>query len=283
VDADRKELDMAYHFEAVDYAKSPDGYDLVGLKKIFTRWDSSFATNGWLSIFLTNHDQARLVSRWGNDSPEFGAPSAKMLATFILSMRGTPYWYNGDELGMTNIRFNSIKDYRDVAAINEYAFEKNSGGDTVALLKKFQFGQRDNGRTPFQWNASANAGFTTGKPWLAVNPNYTTINEAIEDKDPQSILNYFRKMTALRNSTPALVYGKYTLLDANNPSIYAYTRELNGKKLLVLLNFKNETAAVNTGLDMNGSKVLINNYNTARTNMLSLRPYEATIYELQTP
>ncbi len=279
VDADRKELGMAYHFEAIDYPNSPQGFDLVGLKKLYSKWDSSFATKGWLSIFMANHDNARMVSKWGNDSPAFSAVSSKMLTTFVLSMRGTPYWYNGDELGMTNIRFNSIKDYRDVAAINEYAYVKNNSGDTAALLKNFQFAQRDNGRTPFQWNASANAGFTTGSPWLAVNPNYTTINEAAEDKDPASVLNYFRKMTALRTSTPALIYGKYTLLDAANPSVYAYTRELNGKKLLVLLNFKKEPATVNTGLNVSKAKVLISNYSTAGKSA-TLRPYEAVIYQL---
>lgn len=279
VDADRKELDMAYHFEAIDYPNGPQGFDLVGLKKLYSRWDSSFATKGWLSIFMANHDNARMVSKWGNDGPEFRAVSAKMLATFVLSMRGTPYWYNGDELGMTNIRFNSIADYRDVAAINEYAYVKNNGGDTAALLKNFQFAQRDNGRTPFQWNAAANAGFTTGTPWLAINPNYTTINEAAEDKDPNSTLNYFRKITTLRKSTPALVYGKYTLLDAANPSVYAYTRELDGKKLLVLLNFKKEAASVKTGLNMSKAKMLISNYGTAGKGAM-LRPYEAVIYTL---
>ncbi len=161
VDADRKELNMAYAFDGVDMAKM-EGYSLLHFKEVFSRWDSAFAQNGWLSIFLSNHDQARLVSRFGNDSPAFRVPSAKMLATFLLTMRGTPYYYNGDELGMTNVGFKKISEYRDMSMLNEYQHQKDIHADTIAFLKEKSFDSRDNGRTPFQWNRQKNAGFTTG-------------------------------------------------------------------------------------------------------------------------
>ncbi len=279
VDASRKELNMAYAFEAVDIAK-PDGYSVLHLKQVFTKWDSAFANEGWLSIFLSNHDQARIVTRFGNDAPQFRDLSSEMLNTFLLSMRGTPYIYNGDELGMTNIRFNKIEDYRDVQTLNEYQYQKSKGADMNAFLQRKAFESRDTGRTPFQWDTTANAGFTTGMPWIKVNPNYTVINEAAQDKDAASPLNYFRKMVKLRKENPVLVYGKYTLVDKDNPAVFAYTRELDGKKLLVLLNFTGKSADVHTGIDISKAKILIQNYPAAFTNG-ALKPYEAVIYELQ--
>ncbi len=278
VDADRKELGMAYAFEAVDIAKK-DGYSVLHLKEIFTKWDSNFAAKGWLSIYLANHDQARLVSRFGNDKPEFRELSSKMLTTFLMSMRGTPYYYYGDEIGMTNAGFEKIEDYNDVATLNEYQHQKNIGGDLQKFMENVKFSCRDNGRTPMQWDSSANTGFTTGKPWLKTNPNYTNINVAAQEKDPNSCLNYFRKMVQLRKENPVLVYGKYTLLDKANPNVYAYTRELNGKKLLVLLNFTSKPASINTGINISISKVLISNLATPSVNG-QLKPYEAVVYEL---
>lgn len=279
VDADRKELNMAYAFEGVDIAK-PGGYSLLHFKEVFSRWDSAFANNGWLSIFLANHDQARLVSRFGNDDPKYRDASSKMLATFIMSMRGTPYYYNGDELGMTNAYFTKIEDYKDMPTLNEYQHQKDIGGDINAFMKEIQFSCRDNGRTPFQWNSNVNAGFTTGMPWIKVNSNYKTINEEREDKDANSTLNYFRKMTQLRNLNKTLVYGKYTLLDKDNANVYAYTREMNGNKLLVLLNFSKENATANIDVDLSKAKILIDNYSTTSQSK-TLQPYEAVIYQLQ--
>jgi len=278
VDSNRHELNMAYAFDGVDIAK-PGGYSLLKLKEVFTRWDSAFASSGWLSIFLANHDQARLVSRFGNDSPEFRAPSAKMLATFIMTMRGTPYYYNGDELGMTNAGFTKIEDYRDMPTLNEYRHLKSAGGDIAKFLKEKQFTDRDNGRTPFQWDSTANAGFTTGTPWIEVNKNYKTINEAAEENDSNSVLNYFRKIVNLRKENPVLVYGKYTLLDKGNGDVYAYKRELDGKKFLILLNFKSKPAAFNTGIDISKAKLLLDNYSKPSAGNI-LQPYEAAVWEL---
>ena len=278
VDADRNELNMAYAFEAVDIAKK-DGYSLLHFKQVFTKWDSAFADKGWLAIFLANHDQARLVSRFGNDKPAFRDLSSKMLTTFLMSMRGTPYYYNGDELAMTNAGFNKIEDYNDVATLNEYQHQKNIGGNLNKFMENVMFSCRDNGRTPMQWDSSAGAGFTTGVPWLKINPNYTSINVASQEKDAGSCLNYFRKMVKLRKENPVLIYGAYTLLDKNNPDVYAYTRNLAGKKFLVLLNFTNKNATVNTGLNISKAKILISNYNTLSITD-TLKPYEAAVIEL---
>ncbi len=285
VDADRNELNMAYAFDGVDIG-NPRGYSLVRLKEVFSRWDSAFASNGWLSVFLANHDQARMVSRFGNDSPEFRDRSSKLLTTFIMTMRGTPYYYNGDELAMTNTVFNNVADFRDMANLNEYQHVKSTGGDTAAFFDNAKRNTRDNGRTPFQWNQSTNAGFSTGKPWIAVNPNYKTINAAAQEKDPNSPLHYFRKITALRKKTAALIYGKYQLLDRNNPTVYAYTREGYGKKILVLLNFSAGNSITDTGISLSGATLLISNYNnqpvkkTGNTSV-ELKPYEAVVYQLR--
>ncbi len=282
VDSNRHELNMAYAFDGVDIAK-PDGYSLLHFKEVFSRWDSAFQNNGWLSVFLANHDQARMVSRFGNDKPAFRAISSEMLTTFIMTMRGTPYYYNGDELGMTNIRFTDIKDYRDIATLNKYQHEKNTGGDLKKFMKTEAFSARDNGRTPFQWNTSANAGFTSGTPWIKVNPDYKTVNEEAENKDSGSVLNYFRKVVQLRKEHLVLVYGKYELLDKTNPNVYAYTRSGEVEKLLVLLNFTTHNAATNIGMDLKNATLLLANYAGAPQsgyNTVTLRPFQAVIYKI---
>jgi oligo-1,6-glucosidase len=303
VDADRHELNMAYAFDGVDIAK-PEGYSLLHFKDVFSRWDSAFARQGWISIFLANHDQARLVSRFGNDAPAFRDLSSKMLSTFILTMRGTPYYYNGDELGMTNAGFASIDEYRDVQTLNEYKHVLNTGGDIAAYMKQIQAASRDNSRTPMQWDASSQAGFTTGTPWIKVNTNYVTINADAQQNDPNSCLNYFRKLTKLRKDELSLVYGHYTLLDKMNPSVYAYLREWQGRRMLILLNFSAEKAWCHTGLDLSHVKLLLCNYAEApgkvnevknagetgsvgkraeagKVEEVGLRPYEADVYEVR--
>jgi oligo-1,6-glucosidase len=277
---------MLYHFDGVSLGylpnshKIPDpkGYSLVEFKKIYSKWDAVFATRGWGTIYLGNHDQPRMTTRWGNDAPQWRKLSSKMLTTFLLTMRATPYYYAGDELGMTNIKFDKIDDYQDIETRNWYQLEKNTGGDVQKFLEAAKISARDNGRTPFQWDRSANAGFTPGRPWLKVNPNYTQVNVAAAEADPNSCLHYFRKMVKLRKDNRVLIYGKYTLLDGDNPDIYAYTRELDGKKVVVLLNFKEKTATADTGLDLSKAKVLIGNYPTPPPNG-RLRPYEAMVYE----
>ena len=287
VDPDRKELNMAYHFDGVSlgyvkgkYKVMDPNWSLLEFKKIYSEWDSVFANKGWGTIYLGNHDQPRMTSRWGNDAPQFREASSKMLTTFLMTMRGTPYYYNGDELGMTNAKFDKMEDFRDIEIMAEFGKLKNTGGNIQQFINEQKTGgARDNGRTPFQWDTTTNGGFSTGIPWLKVNDNHSFINAATEEKDANSVLNYFRKMVALRKSSPVLIYGKYTLVDKDNPQVYAYTRELNGKKILVMLNFSSRNATPNPGLDCSKSKVLINNYPVTE-GAKELRPYEAIVYEL---
>lgn len=282
VDADRKELDMAYAFEGVDIAKS-DGYELSTLKEVFSKWDKEFAEEGWLSIFLANHDQARLVSRFGNDSEEFRASSAKLLNTFILSMRGTPYSYYGDELGMTNIGFETIEQYQDIAAINGFKKVVNQGGDIEVYLKNLKFSSRDNGRTPMQWDSTNHANFTTGTPWLPANDNHKEINVATQEKNPNSVLNHFKAMTSLRNNNDILVYGDYKLLDKDHPTIYAYTRTLGVEKVLVLLNFSTSNSSISIPKDWKLGEEWINNLESlSKTDeQIELLPYQSVILTIE--
>ena len=278
VDADRNELQMAYHF---DYVGS-DQLKLTDFKAIFTKWDTSFAEEGWLSIFLSNHDNSRLVNRFGNSSPEYRTVSAQMLNTFILSMRGTPYTYFGDELGMTNIDMPRIEEYVDVSALGDYKRAVKEGKDLGEFMKNLNFYSRENSRTPMQWNDSKNAGFTTSTPWKKVNPDYKDIHVAKQDKDPTSVLNHFRKMVKLRNENKLLVYGKYELLDKNNEDIYAYTRVLDGKKMLVLLNFTDQDSSITSPQIKELAEIQINNYSSLAINnhTITLKPYQAVIVSL---
>jgi len=291
VDPDRHELDMSYHFEGVDigyekgaYKKMNPNWSLLEFKNVYSAWDSVFANKGWGTIYLGNHDQPRMVTRWGNDAPEFRDASSKMLTTFLLSMRGTPYYYYGDELGMTNIKFDKIEDYRDIEMMAEYGKVKNAGGDLKAFLEtQKNGGARDNGRTPMQWDSLANAGFTTGIPWLKVNDNKKEINVAAAEKNANSTLHYFRKMIKLRkDNIDLLVYGKYTLLDAPNANVYAYTRETDKQKVLVLLNFKNKIAVFDKGKLQLGNEMINNMQNLKiEGTKVMLQPYQACIVKLQ--
>lgn len=283
VDAERNELNMAYAFECVDIAK-PTGYSIRHFKNTFSKWDSAFAENGWLAIFLANHDQARMVSRFGNDSPAFRDVSSKMLSTFIMTMRGTPYYYNGDELGMTNAGFKTINEYRDMPTLNEYQYQLKNGGDIDAFLKRIQFECRDNGRTPFQWDSTQHAGFTVGTPWIKVNPNYKIINVANQEDDATSCLNYFRQLTRLRKENPALVYGRYNLVDKENEAVYAYTRTYEGNTFLIILNFTATQASMPVSWNSQTAELLLNNYPDATAidgDVIKLKPYQALIFKLQ--
>ncbi|WP_246141519.1 glycoside hydrolase family 13 protein [Phaeodactylibacter luteus] len=284
VDADRNELQMAYHFEGMDVGNSLDGYTLAEFKSVYSRWDSAFAKKGWLSIFLANHDVPRMVSKFGDDRPAYRAASSKMLNTFILSMRGTPYCYYGDELGMTNIGFDSIQQYQDIAARNGYQKALSEGRDMEQFLKELKFLSRDNGRTPMQWDSSRHAGFTTGTPWLPVNENHAQINVAAQEESPNSCLNYFRQMAQLRKSHLFLTYGDYQLLLPADEQVYAYTRTLEGEGALVLLNFSAaEAAAPLDKLPGFEERPLINNYPGLQVDasFITLKPYQAVLLPLK--
>ena len=281
VDAERKELNMAYAFDGVDLARY-EGYELSKFKKVFTQWDSAFADKGWISIFLANHDQARMVSRFASDKAEFREAAAKMLNTFILTMRGTPYCYYGDELGMTNTSFNGIEDFRDIAAINGYKKAKSKHEDMDYFMKKLRFESRDNGRTPMQWNTNDYSGFTKGKPWLPVNANHKFVNVEQQQKDPLSVLQHFKSLTTLRKNNAALVHGRYSLLAADHKQVYAYTRTMNGQKFLVLLNFSNTPATITLPEIKKIKQTLINNYTglSHEKATITLEAYQATVHVL---
>lgn len=282
VDADRNELQMAYHFETVDLSRTLDRYELSNFKEVFTKWDQSFSEKGWIAIFLSNHDNARLVNRFGNPDPKFRTVSTQMLNTFLLSMRGTPYIYYGDEIGMTNIDMPNIEEYVDISAIGDYQRAKAKGEDLEELMKQLNYYSRENARTPMQWDNSDNAGFTTGKPWKKVNPNYKDINVIAEDKNPNSILNHFRKMVEIRKESKVLVYGKYEILQKEHPTIYAFTRTLNDQEVLIILNFSEKNSEINLSEATKISGILINNYETfnVKGETLTLEPYQAIVVKL---
>ncbi len=286
VNPDRKELNMLYHFDGMGLgylpygfkSPNPDGYDLREFKHIYSKWDEVFAHDGWGTVYLGNHDQPRMVTRWGNDSVDFRVLSAKMLNTFLFTMRATPYLFFGDELGMSNIKFDTIDDYRDIETINVYRSIEAKSGDTQRYLEDQKISSRDNGRTPFQWDDSPNAGFSTAKPWLKVNPNYKEINVAAQENDPESVLNYFRKLVKIRKENKTLVYGKYELIDAENPDVYSYYRIDEQARFLILLNFSSNNAYANLGFEASKNELILSNYNAYHD--FTLRPYEARIYKL---
>jgi len=248
VGEDRKELDMTYQFETimVGYLPGrfkkvdPKGWPLRKFKEVYTRWDHVLEGKGWNILYLGNHDQPRMVSRWGNDRDEFRAVSAKLLFTFLLTMRGTPSLYNGDELGMTNIRFRRIGEYQDIETRRKYEQIRVDGGDTEGFLRDQQLTARDNGRTPFQWNAGIHAGFTEGEPWIAVNENYRVVNAAAQEADPESVLAYVRRLVRLRREHRVLVYGDYRLVGPEDARVYAYERRDGEERVSVLLNFSDD-------------------------------------------
>ena len=280
VDADRNELQMAYHFETVDLSRTPEGFTLEEFKNVFTRWDSAFADKGWISVFLSNHDNARLVNRFGNPDPKFRTVSTQMLNTFLLSMRGTPYTYYGDEIGMTNIDMPTIEEYVDVDAIGKYKAALTAGENLDEFMTVLNYSSRENGRTPMQWDTTENAGFTKGTPWKQVNDNYLEINVAQQNKDPNSILNHFRKMTQLRKNNLTLVYGEYQILQREHPEVYMYTRSYRDDQLLVVLNFTEAPTTVELKGSQKIDKVLINNYDSIdlQDQTLHLKPYQALIF-----
>lgn len=280
---EREELDMVYHFEIADYAVTLEPYDLVGLKDLFTKWDRGLAGKGWNSIFLANHDIPRMVSKYGNDSPEYRAASSKCLNTLLLTMRGTPYTYYGDELGMTNIDFPTIGRYQDIAARNGYEAARQRGDDLDAHLVFLNKFSRDNARTPMQWTAGPNAGFTSGTPWLAVNPNHATINVESEENDPNSCLNYFRRLTALRKANPIFVYGDYAPLLPDDPEVFAYVRTLGDEKMMVVMNWSTNSPAMPSPPEgYRIEETLLDNYGAAArgSSAAQMAPWQASVYRL---
>jgi oligo-1,6-glucosidase len=288
-------LNMVFQFQHMHLDADPvDGtarrsiksWSLLELKKVMTRWQKDLANLGWNSIYLTNHDQPRAVSRFG-DNGRYRVESAKLLATFTLLLQGTPYIYQGEEIGMTNVAFSSIDDYRDIETLNIYhELVEEKGLDPDSVLAILHAKSRDNARTPMQWNDHAHAGFTSGSPWMKVNPNYTTINAGQALADPNSIFYYYQKLIRLHKENPVIVYGAYDLLLETHEQIYAFTRALEDDHLLVILNFSREMTAFAfpDSVPLSGKELLISNYEVDPTediHSITLRPFEARVYRLR--
>lgn len=288
--ADRKELQMVFQFEHMDVdAGEGDKWTVVPwtlqkLRGVLHKWQTGLAEDGWNSLYLNNHDQPRMVSRFGNDG-EYRVPSAKMLATLLHTLKGTPYIYQGEELGMTNIQFNSIEDYRDIEILNMYEERVTQGNaDPGTIMEAIHVKGRDNARTPMQWNAGPNAGFTTGMPWIRINPNYKEINAEASMSDPDSIFRYYQRLIALRKQNPVMVYGDYQLLLQDHEQIYAYTRTLDEVIWLIALNFSESAAILELDERYSGMKreLIIGNYPEDGMETERLRPYEARVYRMFT-
>ncbi|MBJ9990143.1 glycoside hydrolase family 13 protein [Paenibacillus sp. S28] len=288
--ADRKELQMVFQFEHMD-VDAGDGdkwtvvpWTLQKLRGVLHKWQTGLAEDGWNSLYLNNHDQPRMVSRFGNDG-EYRVPSAKMLATLLHTLKGTPYIYQGEELGMTNIQFNSIEDYRDIEILNMYEERVTQGNaDPGTIMEAIHTKGRDNARTPMQWNAGPNAGFTTGTPWIRINPNYKEINAEASMSDPDSVFRYYQRLIALRKQNPVMVYGDYQLMLQDHEQIYAYTRTLGEVIWLIALNFSESAVILELDGRYSGMKreLIIGNYPEDGMEPEQLRPYEARVYRMFT-
>ena len=284
---DGSELNMVFQFEHMDldggekFKWSTQPMPLVPLKENLSKWQKGLDGVAWNSLYFCNHDQPRIVSRLGDESDAYRELSAKCIATCLHMMQGTPYVYQGEELGMTNTVFNSVDDFRDLESVNAYRELVESGLYTDGdMFPKIAHKSRDNARTPMQWDASENAGFTTGKPWIAVNPNYKKINVADQLKREDSVFHYYQKLIRLRKENEIIVYGNYELLLPEDENIFAYTRTLDNKKLLVVCNFsKSEQKFDFSGYE--NAKVLISNYNRDAREDGILKPYEATVLLLE--
>ena len=286
--SDEKELNMVFQFEHMDVDSDEKAgkwttrkMDLRNLKKILTRWQKGLQDIAWNSLYWENHDQPRSVSRFGNDSDEYREISAKMLATCIHMMQGTPYVYQGEELGMTNCPFNTLDNFRDLESINAFHELTEQGKMTEEdMMAAIGYKGRDNARTPMQWDDSAYAGFSTTNPWIMVNPNYTKINAKDQVNREDSVFKYYQKLIKLRHESELIVYGTYDLILDDDKDIYAYIRTLGDEKLIVYCNFSENTREVELPEEFVNKKVLISNYSDAKANQkIALRPYEAIVIQ----
>ena len=287
--ADGSELNMVFQFEHV--GSGPEGNNRFGKwdshkmslpvwKKILSKWQTGLEGKAWNSLFLANHDQPRSVSWFGNDSAEYREISAKMLATCLHMMQGTPYVYQGEELGMCNAYFDKLEDYRDIESPNAYKELTEACGvsheEMMGYLKRIS---RDNARTPMQWDDSANAGFTTGTPWIKVNSNYKTVNAKQQTTDPDSVFSYYKELIRLRHENDIIVYGEYELLEPQNEELFIYTRTWNNEQLMVLCNFTDKDVVIPAAVMAQipaDAQILISNH--VGNLEAVLRPYEARVY-----
>ncbi|MED3624739.1 glycoside hydrolase family 13 protein [Neobacillus thermocopriae] len=278
-------FNMIFQFEHLKLwdAEKKKELDIVELKKVLSRWQKGLEGKGWNALFIENHDKARVVSTWGNDQ-EYWRESATAFAAMYFLMQGTPFIYQGQEIGMTNVKFDSIDEYNDVSAKNMYRMKREQGVPHEEIMEIIWASGRDNARTPMQWSDSENAGFTKGTPWLKVNPNYKKINVETQQKDPNSILNFYKKMIRLKKENEVFTYGTYDLLLEDDPQIYAYNRTLDNEKMIVLSNLSSRSAiTVIDGYSFKFDQLLLNNYPVTKhapLNEITLKPYETRVYRL---
>ena len=283
---DGSEFSMVFQFEHImlDQQEGKEKWDLaplpfVKLKKCLAKWQNELYGKGWNSLFFDNHDLPRIVSRWGDDS-KYRKESAKMLALVLHGMQGTPYVYQGEELGMTNVKFPDISCYEDIETVNMYHERLEAGYGKDDIMRSIYAKSRDNARTPMQWSSEENAGFTTGRPWIRMNPNYTEINAESERKDPDSVYHFYRKLIHMRKEYPVFVDGKFELLLPDDEQIFAYVRRDDDSQMLVCANFTGEPAECPVSGEWKGAQVLLHNYQGELSwgmdsEKIELKPYEA--------
>ncbi|HCY1661098.1 TPA: alpha-glucosidase [Staphylococcus aureus] len=272
-------FNMIFQFEHLGLWNSGDShFDVNSYKSVLNRWQKQLENKGWNALFIENHDQPRRVSTWGDDDKYWYESATSHAAVYFLQ-QGTPFIYQGQEIGMTNYPFESIETFNDVAVKNDYQIVKAQGGDVDALLAKYKGENRDNSRTPMQWDDTLNGGFTNGEPWFPVNLNYKTINVAQQLEDEHSVLQFYKDLIQLRKSNDVYVYGQFDLVDAENSQVFAYTRTLNEKQVLIVGNLTNHEAELTVPFDLSHGEVKLFNYD-AKVNLKQLRPYEACVIEL---
>ncbi|MER2110374.1 MAG: alpha-glucosidase [Desemzia incerta] len=285
---DRQELSMVFQFEHVNLDQQPNKskwdlkpLSLIELKEVLSRWQYELQEEGWNSLFWNNHDQPRIVSRWGNDQ-EYRVESAKMFAILLHMMKGTPYIYQGEEIGMTNSVITDISQADDVETLNMYRERIEEGYSEKEIFESINAKGRDNARTPMQWDRTAEGGFTSGKPWLAVNPNYSAINVEQALKDKESIFYCYQKLIQLRKEHPLIVYGKYELLLPDHPTLFAYTRSYGEEKWLIVANFSETENQISLSQEPTDLKPIISNGKVESYNLkeLILSPYETFVVKV---
>jgi alpha-glucosidase len=277
-------MDMIFQFEHLDLwdKDAEQQLDIVALKETLTLWQKALESDGWNALFIENHDKARVVSTWGNDE-EYWRESATSLGTMYFFMQGTPYIYQGQEIGMTNVAFPSIEDYDDVAAKNLYKKKKAQGLKHKEIMEILWTTSRDNSRTPMQWSSEVNAGFTSGTPWMKINPNFTEINVEDQRSNPDSILNHYKKMIELKKKYELFTYGIYDLLLKDDPQIYAYTRTLDNQIALIITNLTDKEADFESMYELSSKNLILENYKTEDhedITSFTLNPFEARVYLL---
>ncbi|MBL5767827.1 glycoside hydrolase family 13 protein [Heyndrickxia sporothermodurans] len=283
VGEDNGKFNMVFQFEHLGLwdAESKTDIDIVELKKVLSRWQKGLENNGWNALFIENHDKARVVSTWGNDG-KYWYESATALGAMYFLMQGTPFIYQGQEIGMTNVNYATIDEYDDVATKNLYKIRSEAGIPHEKIMKVIWASSRDNSRTPMQWSDDIHAGFTTGTPWIGVNPNYREINVEKQQKDPHSVYHFYKKMIALKKENKIFTYGTYDLILENDPQIFAYTRTLSNKRVLVLTNLSDQSVKyVHDNILLKYDNLILNNYEVEKheiTNQCLLKPYEARVY-----